>query len=38
LMASFSGMVSLLMIANPFFLHNLTIDFKSECLSLELCY
>jgi hypothetical protein len=28
LMASFSGMVSLLMIANPFFLHNLTIDFN----------
>ncbi len=28
LMASFSGMVSLLMFANPFFLHNLTIDSK----------
>lgn len=44
LMASFSGMVSLLMIANPFFLHNLTLDFKfkwvsfSQALLLISCY
>ncbi len=35
LMASFSGMVSLLMFANPFFLHNLTIDSKFKWVSFS---